>query len=190
MLTTAVDGYLPDFEVRSSHSIEIDAPTDVVYRAAREVDLTKHPVVAALVAIRTVPHVLTGKARPTRSLTLDDILDSAFVVLEDRPPTELVVGAVGKFWLPTSGFKEIEPEEFTDFDEPGYAKAAIAFSIHAWDQGSLLETETRVSCTDASARLKFSWYWRAIGPFSGLIRKIVLDDIKRAAEKSLGDAVR
>jgi hypothetical protein len=184
MLTTAVDHYLPDFDVRSAHSIEIDAPADVVYRAAREADLTRHPVVAALVAIRTVPHVLTGKTRPSRSLTMDDILESAFVVLEDRPPTELVVGAVGKFWLPTSGFKEIKSEEFDDFDEPGYAKAAIAFLIEERGSGSLLETETRVSCTDPSARLRFSWYWRAIGPFSGLIRKIVLDDIKRSAEKS------
>jgi hypothetical protein len=58
----------------------------------------------------------------------------------------------------------------------------MTFTIEERPGGSLLGTETRVASTDESARRKFSIYWRAIGPFSGLIRKILLRQIKGAAE--------
>jgi hypothetical protein len=43
-------------------------------------------------------------------------------------------------------------------------------------------TETRVASTDDEARRKFGWYWRLIGPFSALIRRVMLGQIKREAE--------
>jgi hypothetical protein len=48
--------------------------------------------------------------------------------------------------------------------------------------GSTVVTETRIVCTDDEARRKFGWYWRLVGPFSALIRRIVLGQIKRSAE--------
>ena len=138
----------------------------------------------ALLAVRGVPHFLTGKARPSRSFTIDTALEAGFEILEERPPTEFVMGSVGKFWRPDSGFIPIEREEFQSFDEPGFAKAIVAFSVEERGSGSLFATETRVACTDASALRKFSLYWRLIGPFSGFIRQIMLKEIKSSAEKS------
>ncbi len=180
----AIDRHLAVYDVRSYHEIEVDAAPDVTWSAMLDLDLGRSAPVAALVAMRTVPHVLTGKVRPSRSITLDSILQAGFTVLEERPPNELIVGAVGKFWRPDSGFVRIDPEEFRAFDAPGYAKAAVTFIVEARGRGSLLATETRVACTDASARRKFSLYWRVIGPFSGLIRRIMLGEIKRAAEET------
>jgi hypothetical protein len=55
------------------------------------------------------------------------------------------------------------------------------------DGGSRVETETRVASTDEDARRNFSRYWWLIDRFSGLIRRIVLGQIKRDAEAT-GDA--
>ncbi|MDQ3957683.1 MAG: hypothetical protein M3273_05105 [Actinomycetota bacterium] len=180
----AIDRYLEVYDVRSSHAIEVDAPAAVVYRAVRDMDLGKSLPVVALLALRGMPHFLTGKARPSRSITLETFLQAGFTILEERPPSELVAGAVGKFWRADSGLLRIAPEEFTPFDEPGHAKAALTFVVEERGSGSLLSTETRVACTDASALRKFSIYWRIVGPFSGLIRRIMLAQVKRAAESA------
>lgn len=180
----ALDRFLDAYDVRSSHSIEVDATPASTYRAAREMDLGRSVPIAALVALRAIPHFVTGKARPTRSLTLETFLDAGFTIFEERPPEELVMGVVGRFWRPDSGLVRVSPEEFLKFDEPGYAKAVVGLFAEERGDGSLLGTETRVATTDASARRKFSLYWRAISPFSGLIRHLMLQEVKNKAEKA------
>ncbi|MEA2434138.1 MAG: hypothetical protein QOG54_1595 [Actinomycetota bacterium] len=182
-VTGAIDSYLPNYDVRSGHEIEVDAPALVTYQAARDLDIGRSVPVAVLFAIRTVPHLVTGKVRPSRSLTLESMLEAGFVMLEENVPNEFVMGAVGKFWRPTSGIIRIAPDEFRSFDEPGFAKSAITFTVDELDdKRSLLATETRVACSDSAARRKFSLYWRAIGPFSGFIRHLMLNEVKRTAE--------
>jgi|SRR5918992_2332267 hypothetical protein len=181
---SAIDRYLEIYDVRSSHEIEIDAAPTATYRALRDLDLAKSVPIAVLFALRAIPHFVTGKARPSRSITLDTILEAGFTILEERPPHELVMGAVGRFWRPDSGLVPIAAEDFRSFDESGYAKAALAFTVEEHENGSLLATETRVACMDASALRKFSLYWRVIEPFSGLIRRLMLDEVKRTAERA------
>lgn len=178
----AADRFLPDHDVRTSHAIEVDAPPDVVYRAARDLDMGKSLPVMVLFALRTIPHVVMGKTRPSRTLTLDLVLDAGFTVLEERAPEELVIGVAGRFWRPDSGLVRVAPEDFSHFDRPGYAKATMSFIVEERGSGSLLITETRVACIDEAARRKFSLYWRAIGPFSGFIRRLMLARVKKAAE--------
>jgi hypothetical protein len=179
----AIDRHLEVYDIRSSHAIEVDASATVTYRAVRDLDLGRSVPMTALFALRGLPHLLTGKARPSRSITLETFLQAGFTILEERPPRELVMGVVGRFWRPDSGLVRIAPEEFRRFDEPGYAKVALTFIVAEHGRGSLLATETRVACTDASALRKFSLYWRVIGPFSGLIRRLMLKEVKRSAEK-------
>ena len=179
---SAIDRYLDEYDMRSFHAVDVGAPPDVTYRAARAVDVGRSLPVATLVAIRAIPHFLTGKARPTRSLTLDTFLAAGFSIFEERPSEEIVMGVVGKFWRPDSGLIRVSAEEFLAFYEPGYAKAVVALRVGQASGGSILETETRVATTDESARRRFALYWRVVGPFSGLIRRIMLDQVKRAAE--------
>lgn len=182
--TSPIDRHLLTYDVRSAHEIEVRAPASDVYRAARHVDLGKSLPAMALLAIRSVPHLLSGKARPSRAVTLDTVLDLGFVVLEEEQASHIVIGSVGKFWRPDSGIVRLTREEFQAFDDPGFAKGVMSFSVEQrGNGGSLLRTETRVQCTDDSARRKFSVYWRAIGPFSGFIRHAILTQIKRAAEQ-------
>lgn len=42
-------------------------------------------------------------------------------------------------------------------------------------------TETRVQCLDTASRRSFRRYWRVVGPFSGLIRWVMLRAVREAA---------
>lgn len=180
-----IDRFLPEYDEFEHHETEVDAPADRTYRAVKEIDLARSPIVLALLAARGLPHLFTGAVKPKRRLTLDDILESGFVVLAEEPDRELVLGIVGKFWQLSSGVHPIEATEFTDFDEPGFSKAVWNFLVTERPSGgSTVVTETRVKSTDADARGKFGWYWRLIGPFSALIRRIVLGQVKREAERT------
>lgn len=174
---------MPVYDVGIHHEITVAASPEDTYRAAREADLSRSVPVRALVAARTLPHLVTGRERPPRALTLDTFIQLGFSVLEERPPHELVLGTVGRFWLPTGELLRIEPHQFRSFDDPGYAKGVMTLTVDEHGSGSLLATETRVVATDATARRRFALYWRAIGPFSGLIRRILLAEIKRNAER-------
>jgi hypothetical protein len=178
-----IDQFLSDYDVVEHHAVDVDAPVDEAYRAVKELDLARSPVVLALLFARGLPHLFTGAVKPKRRLGLDEIVESGFVVLAEEPDRELVLGIVGKFWQLSSGVHRIEPGEFIGFDTPGFAKAAWNFVVSPRPGGgSRVETETRVVCTDDDARRHFGWYWRLIGPFSALIRRIVLGQIKREAE--------
>jgi hypothetical protein len=178
-----IDEFLSDYDEVEHHQIDVDAPVDQAFRAVKELDLARSPVVLALLAVRGIPSLFTGAVKPKRRLRLDDIVESGFVVLAEEPDRELVLGIVGKFWQLSSGVHRMESDQFTGFDEPGFAKAAWNFVVvERAGGGSTVTTETRIACTDAEARRNFGWYWRLIGPFSALIRRIMLRDIKRCAE--------
>ena len=172
-----MDRYLDHWDVRSRHETVVHASAGETYQAVRELDMGRSLPAIPLFAIRSVPHLLTGKARPRRSLTLDTFLKAGFIILAEEPGRELVVGAIGRFWRLDSGIERIAPEEFQAFDRPGFAKAALSFTLE--EQGpakTVLATETRVLCTDPAARQRFLLYWRLIGPFSGAIRRLMLGE--------------
>jgi hypothetical protein len=178
-----LDRFLPEYDVVEHHEAAVDAPAERTFRAVKELDLARSPVVLVLLAVRGLPTLFTGAVKPKLRLRLEEILESGFVVLDEEPDQELVLGIVGKFWQPTSGVHRIQADEFIGFDDPGFAKAVWNFVVtERAGGGSTLVTETRVVCTDDEARRKFGWYWRLIGPFSALIRRILLGQIKRDAE--------
>ena len=176
--------FVPVYDMRIHHEVPVAAPPEETYRAARVADLSGSLPVRALLAARTLPHLVTGKERPPRSVKLDTFIQLGFSILEERPPHDLVLGTVGRFWLPSGELLRIGPEDFRDFDEPGYAKGVMTLTVDEDGSGSLLATETRVVATDAAARRRFALYWRIIGPFSGLIRRILLAEIKGNAESA------
>jgi len=66
-----------------------------------------------------------------------------------------------------------------------YGKTKAAWSFHltqATHDEVSLETETRVYCTDGVSRKKFRLYWTVVGAFSGIVRREMLQIIKRNAE--------
>jgi hypothetical protein len=62
----------------------------------------------------------------------------------------------------------------------------VAFNIRVQPYGngrSLITTETRTTATDPESRRRFERYWLLIGPFSALIRNLMLRLVKSDAEQ-------
>ena len=175
-----IDDFLPGYDVRERHRTEVRAPVERVYAAVRRLDISGARLSMLLFRLRGLSAGGCGPA----CFTLDDFLRMRFILLGERPNEELLLGVVGRFWTPSGGLRRLDAEGFRNFNERGYAKAAWNFSLAARADGSvLLGTETRVSCTDAASRRRFRLYWLFVGAFSGLIRREMLQAVKRSAEE-------
>jgi len=176
-----IDDFLPQYDVCERHQIKVYAPVDEVYIAVRRLDISQATLSMFLFRLR-------GLSTPS-CFTLDDFLKMRFILLGERPNDELLLGLVGRFWTPSGGLRRLDIEGYRNFNEKGYAKAAWNFSLSKLSDGSvLLGTETRVYCTDEVSRKRFKLYWLLVGRFSGLIRREILRNIKRNAERSYSRA--
>jgi hypothetical protein len=177
-----LDEFLPRYDVNEVHSIAIDAAPADVLDAIRGLTAQEVPLLVALMAVRSLPARLRGRRRRLRGPLLDGFRGAGFVALRETPG-ELVLGAVGRFWRPSGGLRRIEPADFREFAEPGWAKAAFNFEIERAGDRTRLRTETRVATTDERARRSFGRYWRVVHPGSALIRMAWLRAIRRRAER-------
>ncbi len=190
-----LENWMPRWDVRSAHQVVVAASQDRVYQALISSDLSRNPILAALMALRAIPALLfsprttwtswrtlssAGTARPTRNL-----LSGAFVQLEATPPSGIVLGLTGRFWSLAGGLVTTDPDTFRDPVPPGMARAVWSFEIDPVAlASSRLRTETRVLCADPASRARFLRYWGLIHRGSAVIRWALLRQIKSAAEVS------
>ena len=86
---------------------------------------------------------------PQHKPILDVATSSGFVLLHDRPPHEVVVGAVVVAPPRTPRSREFGADDFKQLTAPGFATATMNFRIEEAGAGaSRLITETRASATD------------------------------------------
>ena len=105
-------------------------------------------------------------------------------VLDEIPDREIVVGAVTQPWMPNVVFRGIDPEAFRAFNEPFYVKIAWTLRVDPiGDSACVFRTETRVLTTDADARSRFRWYWARFSPGIAVIRRVMVQSVKRQAER-------
>ena len=174
---TQIDAFLPHYDVHEVHTITIAGRPERVYRAIRSHDFSRSPVIRRLFRLRGMP---------SASIRLEHLRQSGFILLADHPGQSLVLGLVGRFWLPTGQLIAVAPEDFRAMAPAGCAKAAWDFVIEETRPGCVrLSTETRVRCMDARSRKRFSLYWRVIGPFSAWIRREMLRGIKTQVETNI-----
>jgi hypothetical protein len=186
-----LDDFMPVFDVRTSHAIDVAAPPERVYACLWTADFDHWGLTRALYALRTLPAVvaapreawgrLRAALRPGHH-TLSDMLAGGFAVLGERPGEEVVLGTVGRFWRAGGETRPVSPARFREPAPPGAAKAAWSFTANRRPGGAELRTETRVLCADAAARRRFRAYWLLIRPFSGMIRREMLAAVRSVAE--------
>lgn len=180
-----LDRLIPDAEVAERHERRVDAPADITFAAARELDLNRSPLVRAIFAARTLPPRRRGE-REVRwpGGLLAETLRIGWGILAEVPEREIAVGAVTRPWEPVVRFRSLPPAEFAAFAEPGFAK--IVWTLAAEPLGadaSLARTETRVRTTDPGSRERFRRYWAVFSPGILLIRLEALRLVKREAER-------
>jgi hypothetical protein len=184
-----LDRFIPAPEILERHSIDVNAPADVVMATAKEIELLDSPVIRALFRAREL--ALGGKpdTRQHPNTLMEQMLSIGWVVLAERAGREVVFGSVTQPWETAPVFRSIPADDFLAFAEPGWVK--IVWTLRADpidDDRAAFQTETRVCTTDAAARERFRTYWSFVAPGVKLIRTAMLKPIKRAAEDRMRPA--
>jgi uncharacterized protein YndB with AHSA1/START domain len=178
-----IDTFLPNYDFRAAYPIRINAPRSTVYDCLLHTDFRELWLTRLLMTLRTMKRMprqrMPGELRQRFQGT-------GFVILEEVPEDELVIGVAGRFWRPDGGrCMDLTEANFAEFSRPGYAKVAWNFKLRAElpeTETTTLSTETRIQCFGRAAWWKFGIYWSLVGPFSGLIRKAILQRVKTKAE--------
>jgi hypothetical protein len=172
-----IDEFLPNRDFSAAYKIRVNAPTSVVYECLLRSDFSQVWLGRLLMSLRS------GKWMQRDRLVSDmrqRLKGKGFVVLAEIPDEELVIGVAGRFWRPDGGrCLELTADSFTNFSRPGYAKVAWNFKLRANSpESAVLSTETRIKCFGPAALWKFRLYWSLVGPFSGLMCKAILKEVK------------
>lgn len=167
-----VDELIPRPDIDKRHSVLVSAPPDRSWHAIERLDLRDSLTIRWLFRLRGLP---------TTSVTWDSLMRLGFTEIVADPPRETVLGLVAQPWRPKGGIRRVPPEDFSDFNQPGYVKIVWNFAVTPASTGSRVTTVTLVTATNDAARRRFRRYWRLVGPASGVVRRRALALIARSA---------
>lgn len=181
-----LDRIMPEYEFGEIHRIPVNASPEQTLRAAERATPGEMPLVCLLFAVRSLPATLARKrGLPTgrTSPLLGQMLDAGFVPLAREPGLEVVAGVIAAPWKVGSAPVAVsDAREFVAFQEPGYMKGAMNFSVAPSDGGTELRIETRVLTTDPASRQAFGRYWMLVRFGSAEVRRGWLRAARRRAE--------
>jgi len=181
-----LDELIPQYDFNEVHSVRLSASPERALEAVKRVTPGEMPLVRLLFTVRSLPALLTGRpglpTAKTQSL-YEQMLDFGFVFLGEDPGREVACGMIGQMWKVRGAAPTIrDAREFVAFEEPGYAKVAMNFSVRPAEGATCLRTETRVLITDDASRRGFGRYWQVILPGRAMIRRGWLRAGRRWAE--------
>jgi hypothetical protein len=187
-----IDTILPDYDVTHVSETVVDATPVETYRAIMDADL-RDPLIGMLFAVRELPERVRRRwycapPAPKEAVTFRGIANEGpgWTWLVEDPGFEFVVGSVGRFWKRDYGGRAVTAEEFLRFNEPGYARLAISFSVRPKDfDRTVLRYEARTVATDEESRRKLRMYWRVIEPGVAIVMDRALKRIRAHAEQAL-----
>lgn len=199
-----VEQFLPRYEVAVVHADVFRASPAQCYARVMELDLLQAPFVRAALGIRALPHRVLDSLRAPGNRTsieasplafrLRDMVGLGWILLAEIPGVEMVLGQVSRPWKADASSTDAPttPEQFTNFDEPGFARIVTSLRVDPYGSySSILTVETRVATTDAMSRRRFRRYWLLIGPASSLIRRMALrllaTELRRSAAGAAHD---
>ncbi len=171
-----IDEFVPQYNFHERHKTIIRARKEVVRRALEEWQPQDSFFWRLFLRLR-------GLGKPRGTLR-EWAKDNGFLCLAETEE-EVVYGQIGRFWAVNERRALISPataEEFRRFDSPNYAIAVMNVRLEPLDRrGTRVYTETRVRTIGPKARWLFRLYWLLIRPFSGLLRRAMLNGIRRRA---------
>jgi hypothetical protein len=185
---SGIDEFMPEFHFREHHTIVISAPPDRVYAAIKSVSADEIALFNLFTSIRRFgrPGPESILNAPRKQPILDVATRTGFLLLLDRAPSDVVLGAVVVAPPGTRApGRNLTVADFMTLTRPGFGKATMNFRIDDLGNGTTrVETETRVFATDSVALKRFTPYWRTIFPGSSILRATWLRAIKTRAEKA------
>ncbi len=170
----SIQSFLPHPRHTEINRIFVSAKPDRAWETARHFNAAEIPWIKMLFDIRTLPERLFDKNEELGpiSIGVDEVTKSGagFMLLHEIPGKEVLVGSVGQFWHLNIPFKQVTPDDFSRFSEPGWGKLAWAISVEPYRDGSTISLELRTTATDERSWKKLSHYYNIIGIGSKLIR--------------------
>jgi hypothetical protein len=182
-----IDEFAPSYHFREHHQTIVAAPAARVFDAVRAVSANEIALFQTFTWIRRFgrPGPESIMNAPGDKPILDVATQTGFLLLQDRPPHEVVVGAVVVAPPGTRRRHSFGPDDFKQLTMPGFAMATLNFRVEDAGAGtSRVMTETRVFATDRTALQRFTPYWRIIFPGSAIMRVTWLRAIKARAERT------
>jgi hypothetical protein len=179
-----LDRFMPTYDIADRHHIEVGAPAEIIFAAARDMDLNQSRIARAIFRTREVvlgadPDAAT---RPRGIVALTTSI--GWGELAEVPGRELVMGAVTQPWKANVVFRALPPDDFAAFNDPDYVKIAWTLRADPIDAArSIFRTETRAIATDDAARRNFRRYWSFLSPGIIVIRWMSLNPLKADAER-------
>jgi putative NADPH-quinone reductase len=178
-----IDQVMPDYDVRLHHKTTIGAPAEIAFGAMDHTDVERSPIVQALFRAREILMRARHAERTLPHGLLAQFEAFGWTIVAQEPGREYVFGAITEPWKANPAFHGLPREEFRRFRDPGYAKIAFTLRVDPLDPNtSIAQTETRVQVTDAVSRARFRRYWSFLSPGMELIRIVLLQQLKAAAE--------
>lgn len=178
----SIQHYLPNPHHTEINRIFVKAKPEAAWQAARHFDAAEMPWVRLLFDIRAIPDWLKGKKRTEddRRVSVDQVTrkNTGFMILEEIPGREVVVGSVGQFWHLNIPFASVKPSGFRDFNEPGWGKLAWAISVEPFGEGSTVCLELRTTATDDESWANLNRYYGIIGLGSKPIRSAAMSHLQ------------
>jgi hypothetical protein len=193
-----IDRFLPDFDVTLIEHVVVDADTVTTWSALQDLDLMQvhTPLMDAAFFLRGLPErwaAWRGRTRatteppPTLTLTGDGTGLEGWLPLGQQRGREIALGAIGRFWQPDIEWYDVtamSPQQFADFDEPGWGRIAANFSLRPYGEPRTLASyEARTATPDADSARRFARYWTVVRPLVGHIMRAALASLRQDAER-------
>ncbi|MGW5718535.1 nitroreductase/quinone reductase family protein [Amycolatopsis sp. NPDC003865] len=170
------DRFLPRFDVTLIEHVVADADVGETWRAVAELDLlrVRSPLTDLAVFRRTTAAELKPFGRGTGL--------PGWVRLGETPGREVVLGTVGRFWLPGVEWFDVRamtPAEFAEFTEPGWCRVTAGISVRPYGSARTLVTyEARAAATDPGSARRFARHWLLVRPFARFVMLATLRTIR------------
>jgi hypothetical protein len=175
---------MPQYQFTEKHQLLTPAQPGALLDAVLQPGVSEDPWARRFIQLRELPDRLRGAlGGRSRLATQAPFGIDNFTLLGRDGDREIALGLVGKFWQADYGqVRMAGPDQFANFNEPGFAKLVLNFSTRpAAEGGTWLHSETRVFCNDHASLRRFTPYWWLIRPVSGLIRHRLLARVRNAA---------
>jgi hypothetical protein len=165
-----IDQYLKTHDFREYHQLKIRGTVDTVYPSMINTDISRSVIIRLLFRLKGIP----GERG-----TLKEMHRMGFIKLDEITNQELLFGMITTSSTFSDCNPNISPAQFVSEKSPGLIKAVINFSaMQVAENETLISTETRVLCGDKKTKNKFKLYWFIISPFSRMIRRLMLAQIR------------
>jgi hypothetical protein len=177
-----LDAFIPRPDIQERHEVTIQAPAWLVFDIASHFDMQSIALVRAIFWLRA--KLLGARMFPRRQTSfVAEMLALGWGRLAEAPGRYFVAGAACQPWKADVTFSPISSGEFAAFAEPDCVKIAWTLEVESLGTAcTRLATETRVVGTDDSARARLRAYWRKFGIGIVMIRRLLLQGVRREAE--------